>query len=269
MARFVILNFPAGRFGLVAGGLGLMACFSASLRAQQPMTPAAAAQATPAPAKTPAIHPPPVLPPDTFSQYGKIVAPSDQMAHPLKLKLPFPGVGEVKVPTKDELTMREKLEQLAMLSDADIRVQLEKWPAFSKMSLRDEGAMLQRIQDFRDYRANVAKVKAHNMGLLTLLPDQQARFEKEYWDKQLQMDRDLARQFEPIFKAREQKLEDELYREFSSASAGPVAQVPKPPPASATKPPQAPPSVTQNKAEALPTNSVDPASLQPMAQAPH
>ena len=67
------------------------------------------------------------------------------------------------------------------------------------------------------------------MGLLTLTPDQQAHFEKEYWDKRLKMDQDLAKQFEPIFKAREQTMRDELYREYSALPAGPLAQVPKPP----------------------------------------
>jgi hypothetical protein len=209
----------------------LIACFPMSLRAQQPMTPAStspAAQAKPAPAKTPATT-------------------------PLKLRMPFPGVGEVRIPTQDELTMRAKLEQLANLSDADIRAQLEKWPAFSKMNLRDEGAMLQRIQDFRDYRSNVAKAKAHDMGLLTLLPDQEARFEKEYWDKRLQMDRDLAKQFEPILRAEQQKMESALYDEFSSVNVVPVAQAPK-----------SSPSPT---ASALTTNADQP--MQPIAQAPH
>jgi len=240
-----------------------MACFSTPLRAQQPMTPApmAPAQATSAPAKTPATNAAPVgLPPDTLGQYGKILSPSDQMAHPLKLKMPFPGVGEVKVPTQDELTMREKLEQLAKLSDEDIHAQLEKWPAYGKMNLRDQGAMLQRIQDFRDYRSNVAKAKAHDMGLLTLLPDQQARFEKEYWDKRLLMDRNLAKQFDPIIRAAQQKMEGDLFREFSSAGLMPLAQAPKPPQASAP--------VTQNKAAgSVPaTNMTQPA--QPIAQAP-
>jgi len=269
MARFVSLivslNFGAGWSYLAAGGLGLMACFSTSLRAQQPMIPTPMAPAQ-APAKAPTTNAAPVLPPDTLGQYGKILSPSDQTAHPLKLKMPFPGVGEVKVPTQDEVNMREKLEQLAKLSDEDIRVQLEKWPAFGKMTLRDEGAMLQRIQDFRDYRSNIAKAKAHEIGLLTLLPDQQARFEREYWDKRLQMDHDLAKQFEPILRVREQKLEDDLFREFSSAGPGPLAQASKPPP-------QVPPSpVTQIKAAAsvpsIPatTNAAQP--VQPMAQAP-
>ena len=50
----------------------------------------------------------------------------------------------------------------------------------------------------------------------SLTPDQKARFEKEYWDKRLQMDHELAKQFEPILKAREQKLREDLFREFST-----------------------------------------------------
>jgi hypothetical protein len=219
-------------------------------------------------AATPAMTPPPALPPplppDTFGQYGKILSPSDQVGHPLKLKMPLPGVGEVKVPNQDEMNMRDKLEQLAKLSDADIRTQLDKWPAYGKMSLRDQGTMLQRIQDFRDYRTNVAKAKAHDLGLLTLLPDQQARFEQEYWDKRLQMDRDLAKQFGPIFKAREQKMMDELYREYSTISQGPIAA--GKPPAPAKPAPQAPkPPATPALTTA--TNPTPP--MQPMAQAPH
>jgi hypothetical protein len=189
------------------------------------------------------------------------------MGHPLKLKMPFPGVGEVKVPNQDEMNMREKLEQLAKLSDEDIHAQLEKWPAYGKMSLRDQGAMLQRIQDFRDYRTNVAKARAHDMGLLTLLPDQQARFEKEYWDKRLQMDHELAKQFEPIFRARQQKLQDELYREFSSPSLSvgpppPKPPAPAPPP---NKPAPAAPPVTQSKPTAFvsPTNAAPPIAQSP------
>jgi len=169
----------------------------------------------------------------------------------VKLKLPFPDAGDVKIPTQDELAMREKLEQLATLSDADIRMHLARWPAFSKMNLRDEGAILQRIQDFRDYRTNVAKAQAHDLGLLTLTPEQQAKFEKEYWDKRLAMERDLAKQFEPIFRAEQKKMADELFREFSTAPQVPVVQTPKPaapPVAPATnKPAQAPPPVTQAK----------------------
>ena len=189
----------------------------------------------PVPNKLPATNAAPILPPDTLGKYGKIVAPGDQPAHPLKLNLPLPTVGEVKIPSADELNMRDKLEQLATLSDADIRSQLAKWPAYGKMSLRDQGSMLMRIQDFRDYRSNVANRKAHDMGLLTLTPEQLAKFEKDYWDKRLVMDHDLAMQFTPIFKAAEQKMRDDLYRKYSVVSQGPIAQAPKPAP-SAPKP---------------------------------
>ena len=278
MARFVPLKFRVGHSGFVAVGLGVVACCSIPVSAQSPapmqqMAPAPTpTAATPAPAKPAATNAAPVvpaLPPDTLGQYGKILAPSDQMAHPLKLKMPFPGVGEVKVPNQDEMNMREKLEQLAKLSDEDIHTQLEKWPAYGKMSLRDQGAMLQRIQDFRDYRTNVAKAKAHDIGLLTLLPDQQARFEKEYWDKRLQMDHELAKQFEPIFRARQQKLQDELYREFSSPSitAGPPAPkppAPAPPPNKPAPAPAAPPP-----AQPKPTAVVSPTNAAPpIAQSP-
>jgi hypothetical protein len=135
--------------------------------------------------------------------------------------------------------MREKLEQLAKLSDGEIHAQLQEWPEFGKMSLRDQGQMLVRIQDFRDFRAKVAAQKARDMGLLSLTPDQKVLFEKEYWDKRFRMDHDLVKQFGPIFNARQQKMEDELYREFSM-SAGPIALGVKPPaPAPANKSPQA------------------------------
>jgi hypothetical protein len=244
------------------------ALFNATARAadapMQPMVPGEAATPAPAPTQTavvpkgPATNAPPAPPLDTFGQYGKIVAPSDQMGHPLRLKMPFPGIGEVKIPNADELKTREKLEELATLSDDEIRAQLEKWPAYSKMNLRDQGAMLGRIQDFRDYRANIAKGKAHDMGLLTLTPEQQAKFEKEYWDKRLQMDSALAKQFEPVFRAKDQQMRDELFREYSALPAGPIAQVPKPP---VNAPPPAPtvtPPALTNAASGMPLAGAPP-----------
>jgi len=230
-------------------------------------------QGTPAPAKTSATNAAPVgvHPPDTFNRYGKIWAPSDDVAHPIKLNVQFPGIGDMKIPSQDELNVRDKLEQLATLSDADIHKQLEQWPPFGKMKLGDQGQLLLRIQAFKDQRTKVAMQEAHNMGLLTLTPEQQVRFEKEYWVKRLPMDHDLVRQIEPLLRAHEQKLQDELFREFSSVSQVPVAQAPKPPPGSpsANKPAQAPVPVAQNKAaaSASATNAAQP--MQPIAQAPH
>jgi hypothetical protein len=174
-----------------------------------------------------AVAPPPDLPADDITRYGKILKPADHLPYPFKLSMPFPGFGEVKVPTQDELDMRMKLEQLATLSDAQIRAQLAKWPAFATMSLSDEGTMLTRIEQFREYRTKLALMKAQQLGLLTLNTNQQARFEKEYWAQQLQADRDLAKQLEPIVKARQQKLDEKLFRDFSSPQA--LAQTPKAP----------------------------------------
>jgi hypothetical protein len=264
MARFVSLKIRVGGGGLLAAGFGLLVSFGTSARAQAPMQPepamapaAAATNAAPVPAPAPAksVAPPPHQ--DTMGRYGKILAPGNEVAHPLILKMPFPGVGEIKVPKPDELDMRRKLEELAKLSDDDIRKQLLAWPAFSKMSLHDEGSMLQRIQDFRNYRTNIAMAKAREMGLLsTLTPEQKLKFEKDYWDKRLKLDQDLDKQFLPIYQAHEQKLEDELFREFSSAAPGPKPPAPanKPPPPAPVKPVVSSPQLTNTA---------------PIAQAPH
>ncbi len=156
MARFVSLNFRARGAGLLTGALGFMSGLSPGLQAATAPAPANAA-----PAHAPVTNAATALPPpEALARYGKILAPSNEAAHPVKLKLPFPDVGEVKIPTEDELVMREKLEQLAELSDADIHTKLEKWPVYAKMNLRDQGALLQRIQDFRDFHSNVARAKA-------------------------------------------------------------------------------------------------------------
>lgn len=209
---------------------------------------------------------PAAAPEDYVQRYGKILTPGSEPAHPLKLAMPFPDVGQIKVPSEEELVMREKLEQLATLSDDDIRTNLTKWPAFDKMTLADEGAMFMRIQQFKDRRSRIAQDKAHALGLLTLKPEQMAKFEKEYWDRRLQLDRDLAKQFEPILKDREDKIGSDLFREFSvpvtpvppppaptpvpkptpapakpaTPTAPPPAAKPSPPPAAASTPPKAP-----------------------------
>ena len=202
--------------------------------------PAKPAPPSPTASAAPAKNPVPPVQEDYFQRYGKILAPGTEPAHPLKLAMPFPDVGQIKIPSQEEIDMREKLEHLATMSDADIRQDLEKWPAFDKMSLADEGSMLMRIQQFKDRRAKIAQDRAHALGLLTLKPDQLEKFEKEYWDKRMQMDRELAKQFDPVFNAHEAQIEEQLYREFST----PGQHVP-PPPAPKPKPPT-PPKVAQN-----------------------
>jgi hypothetical protein len=211
-----------GRFFALTKGAGFL---SAALCAGACVISVARAQ-TNAPAATP---PPPL--PDYYVRYGPILKPSDNAGYPFKLNMPFPEVGAVKVPSREELDMRDKIEQLATLSDDDIRQQLIAWPAFAKMSLTDDGAMLARIQNFRDYRRKMAQDEWHRLGL-TLTPDQQARFEKDYWNRKLQMDRKLAQQLEPIFQAAQQKLNEDLYREFSMPAG---MKPPKPAPPQPTK----------------------------------
>ena len=174
---------------------------------------------------------PPSPPVQDYSvPYGKILAPNDQPPYPFKLAMPGPGFGEVKIPSQTELAMREKLERLATLTDAEIREQLQQWPAYTKMSLGDQGAMLTKIQQFRDRRDKMAVIKAHQLGLLTLNPQQQAKFEEEFWDRRLLLDRQMAQQFQGSFKASEQKMNEALYREFSMPAKPPKPLPPPPPP---------------------------------------
>ena len=67
----------------------------------------------------------------------------------------------MKVPSQEELSVRDKLEQLATLSDDDIRAQLALWPPYAKMKLADEGQLLMRIQQFKEQRTKIAMDKAH------------------------------------------------------------------------------------------------------------
>jgi len=260
MARSISLSRGV-RFFLSGAGVAVVLAIGSSLPlAADPPKPAAststnAPPVAPAPPKTPNLPPPPVVPPSQdLNRYGKILAPSDDAAHPLKLNLSFPGVGEMKIPSQDEINMRATLEQLAILSDDDIRKKLSEWPPYAKMKLGDEGQLLIRIQQFKDLRTQIAIKRAHDLGL-TLPPDQQARFEKEYWSKRLQMDRDLVKQFDPIFKARDQKMKEELFREFTSNG---TVVPPPPPPAPGAKPPAPSPAQAAPLAQAKPAPTTPP-----------
>jgi hypothetical protein len=232
MARFLL--------ALAAWGAAGFFCAAQTTPMATPLPPA---KPPAAPAAKPA---PPVKLEDYFARYGKIISPNDQPPYPLKLTMPGPGFGTLHVPRPEELAMREKLEGLATLSDAQVRAELDKWPAFSKMSLGDQGAMLTRLQQFRDFRTKTALKKAHDLGLLTLNPQQQAKFEQEYWNRQLQLDRQLSDLFGPMLQGSEQKLNEDLFREFSSAKSQ-VPPPPKPPPPAKTPPaPKPGPAVAQH-----------------------
>ena len=294
MARFFFsLSSRPSALGLsTAGFLSLAVICATELRAESPTASTNAAPKTasaptgvsktaptpPAPTATTNTAAKPAPPvPDSFNRYGKIWVPSSDVAHPLQLNTHFPGVSEIRIPSQDDLNDRDKLEQLTMLSDAEIHKQLDQWPPYSKMKLGDQGQLLLHIQMFREQRTKIAMDKAHELGILdTMTPDQKVRFEKDYWDQRRQMDHDEVKQMEPILKTWEQKMDEELFSKYSSASPGPVVQAPKPPAPGqppANKPPQAPaPTAPQIKAAASapapahtsPTTNAAP----PIAQAP-
>jgi hypothetical protein len=241
MARFFSLgDRKALFFRSAVGATGLLIAASSPVPAAPPAagsTNAAPVAPVPPPKKmagAPTAPPAPLPPPaDYQAPYGKILEANNQPPYPFKLNLPPPGFGEVQVPNNEDLDKRGKLDLLTTLSDAEIRAQLEKWPAYSKMSLGDQGAFLMRIQQFRDFRQKVALIKARQLGLLTLNPQQQARFQKEYWQLELQTDRQLVQQLTPLVKAADQKMNEQLFRDFSSPGAlaqnPPAAPKPSPP----------------------------------------
>lgn len=239
MAGFLAVAGGVRRTALV---LVLLAATTAAGLAQ--MTNMAPKPAEPPATTTNAATVPPV-PVDYFQRYGKILSAGNEPNHPLKLAMPNPDFGQVRIPTNDELAMREKLERLTTMSDEDIRLDLANWPAFKKMSLGDEGLMMMRIEGFKDRRAHIAQERAHALGLLTLKPDQLDKFTNEYWQKRLQMDRELAKQFSAAYKAAEDKMEEQLYREYSTP--GKPAPPPAKPPASNAKPADAPMQPMQGK----------------------
>jgi hypothetical protein len=227
-----------------------------------------AAQTAPPPAATTAAaggKPAPVVPPvpvDYFQRYGKILSPGSEASHPLKLAMPNPDIGQVKIPTPEETALRDKIERLTTMSDEDIRKDLANWPAFKQMTLADEGAMLVRIQQFKDHRAKLAQECAHNLGLLTLSPAQMDRFTQEYWKQRLMMDQELAHQFQPIYFARESKMEEELFREYSTP-AKPAPAAPKP--VVAAHKPAVPPAATASAPNSAPAKiGADPSVADPM-----
>ena len=80
--------------------------------------------------------------------------------------MPFPDVGQVKIPGQDEIDMREKLEAARRPCPTRRSASTSTTGRRSrKMNLADEGAMLTRIQMFKDHRAKVAQDRARALGL--------------------------------------------------------------------------------------------------------
>jgi hypothetical protein len=260
MARFFSISSGAGALSFLALSVATLQAQPSMVPPPEPVPPEpmTTTPPPPKPVVSPSVAqvkptPPSPAKPDTFNKYGKIWAPSDDVDHPLKLNGHFPGVAEIRIPSQDELNDRDKLEQLSMLSDTEIRAQLEQWAPYSKMKLGDQGQLLMRIQQFKEQRTKIAMDKAHALGIYdSLTPGQREHFEQAYWDKRRQMDHDEVKQMEPIVKTWNQKLDEDLFRKFSSASAGPIV------PAPVSQPPQAPSAPV----------ATDAAAMHPLAQSP-
>ncbi len=114
--------------------------------------------------------------------------------------------------------------------------------------------------------------------LYVLISRARAQFEKEYWARRLPMERDLVKQIEPIVRAREQKMQEELFRKFSTLGQPPVAQNPPPANKPADKPgtpattnaPVKPAPTVQAKQDTKPADKETPTNAmeQPMTPAP-
>jgi hypothetical protein len=135
----------------------------------------------------------------------------------------LPQSGEprhVHVPSRHDVEAREKLQVLVRLTDEQLTAELHKWPRYQKMSFGEKAKFLQRIQDIRDHRKNAAANRARELNL-NLTPEQQITFEKSYWDKKLQSERALSKETEPRRKELDEQMNQQLLKEFGSASNPP------------------------------------------------
>jgi len=120
------------------------------------------------------------------------------------------------IPNRHEVEAREKLQELAKLSDEQLTAELHKWPRYQKMTFGERAKFLQRIQDIRDHRKNMAVNRARELNL-NLNPEQQAAFEKSYWDKKIVAEKQLSAETEPRRKELDEQMNQQLLKEFGSA----------------------------------------------------
>jgi hypothetical protein len=162
----------------------------------------------------------------------------------VRLNFPFAWVGELKLPTKDEISSRDKLEFLGDMSDQQIRDELEKWPPFNGMSIGDQGRMLVRIQEFKDRRSKLAQDEQQKLNLTNLSPTDQANFKKVFWQMRREIDDDLIADFQARYDAKQAELDHALVSKFT-----PLLISPTPTP---TKTPEKTPFKTPGPTHATP-----------------
>jgi hypothetical protein len=145
-------------------------------------------------------------------------------------KNPAPGIG------RGDIEIREKLETLSQLTPQQLDIELQKWPRYQQMDLGERAKLLQRIQEYKDRRHRQAESKARDLGV-KMTPEQFATFEKRFWEKRLQADRQLWQEMEPRRKALDQQINSELKQEFAA-----FVTAPPPAPPTTIPAPVAPPT---------------------------
>jgi hypothetical protein len=119
-----------------------------------------------------------------------------------------------KFPFQDH-ELRGRLDQLAQLSDEELKAHLEKWPRYKEMTLAEQSRFLMKIAEFRERRKKQAEMKAKELGL-QLTPEEQKEFEKRYWEKRLEMEQQIFQELEPRRKELERQLNELLKTEFGT-----------------------------------------------------
>jgi hypothetical protein len=134
------------------------------------------------------------------------------------------AVLKMRAPNEDTLRLRDRLNALAQLSDAELQKELEQWTPYRQMGIGEKGQLLTRIQHMREVRVQLAQRKAAQLGL-KLSDEQFKEFTEAFWQAKLEMERKLWEEMEPRRNQLQQELEATLKARFGSAA------VPAPSPA--------------------------------------
>lgn len=135
-----------------------------------------------------------------------------------------PHVGRMMSMDGKENEMRERLGQLATLSDDQLKAELTKWPRYQHMSLGEQSKFLAKLQEIRDRQKAMAAAKARELGL-NLSPEQKTAFESSYLQKRMAMERQLWKEMEPRRRQLESQISQDLMKEFGTSASNPPSSV--------------------------------------------
>ncbi len=177
--------------------------------------------ASAAPTSPPSPSPAPS--PQATPTYSGLVSGGDS-AHPVKLNIPYIWVGDLHLPSQEEMKARFQLEALAALTDEEVRDRLLKWDKFNQMGLGDQGRMFSKVQDFRDKFNKLAQDEANHLGLTTLPPADALEFKKDFLEKRWKADESLVNEFQAKFEVSQKQLDEELLKKFKPLVPTPTPQ---------------------------------------------